>query len=86
MGRIVMAELHLKRSDSSLWRIHYQLWRDRYGVGSVYIDSLRDVVMLASQDNRLEAEQRQQLSVLLQQIDHDRHGRVNAGDCLERLQ
>jgi hypothetical protein len=43
-----MAELLLKRSDASLWHMHYQLWCDRYSIGSVYIDGLRDVVMLAS--------------------------------------
>lgn len=79
---IMMAEVQLRRSDVYRWRAHYVQWRDRFGIGSVYIENLRDVIILATQGG-FGVENKEQLVALIREIDAERSACVNAGGRLE---
>lgn len=67
-----MAELQFRRDDVARWRTTYTQWRDQHGVWSTYVTNLRDVVLQATQNERVMIEQRNALRDLVQQIDDER--------------
>ncbi len=78
-----MTEMQLRRSDVSRWRVHYLQWHDRFGIGSVYVKNLQDVIILVIQDDGLAVEKTEQLAALIREIDAERSACANEGERVE---
>jgi hypothetical protein len=80
---IVMAEVQLRQSDASRWRIHYLQWRDRFGIGSLYVKNLQDVIILAVKSDGLAVEKKEQLAALIREIDAERGACATSGERID---
>jgi hypothetical protein len=70
-----MSAWHPPVENAAHWRAHYERWRDIHGPNSIRAHSLRRSISTATQSDRINDSQRNELLGVLTQIDDESRGR-----------